>query len=350
MPYRVLPVTGALLRLAAGLGLAASLASAAAAGQPPEIRTSAANRVPVCVTPDRLMEMVTRRNPALEPRFRTIATAYKTHGEALGIRWDYAFFQMLLETNYLSYRRGNGDWGDVRPRQNNFAGIGATGGGVPGDSFPDVSTGVLAQMQHLLAYSGEHVAEPVANRTREKQDDIIEESRRLKRPVRFGDLTRRWAADKAYARSIESVADAYRSTFCKSPERPVIAATSALPQRRTSPRSAASADARVALNAPAPTPAVRPAPAPACQVWAASYGGDRAVLVRSGSGGMTTLTVLQVEAGREAAATEAYVQTYAPGGQMIGTFATRTDALAQAFALCPANPASAASAGRPGAR
>ena len=87
---------------------------------------------------------------------------------------------MLLETNYLSYKTGSGRWGDVDPKQNNFAGIGTTGGGVPGDSFPDVSSGVLAQMQHLVAYSGERVANPLAPRTREKQDDIIELSLALR--------------------------------------------------------------------------------------------------------------------------------------------------------------------------
>ncbi len=52
------------------------------------------------------------------------------------MRWDYAFFQMAVETNFLSFKRGDGSWGDVKPAQNNFAGFGTTGGGVPGDSYP----------------------------------------------------------------------------------------------------------------------------------------------------------------------------------------------------------------------
>lgn len=51
-------------------------------------------------------------------------------GEDLGLRWDYAFFQMAIETNYLSFRREGGRRSDVRPSQNNFAGLGATGNGV----------------------------------------------------------------------------------------------------------------------------------------------------------------------------------------------------------------------------
>jgi hypothetical protein len=82
------------------------------------------------------------------------------HGEELGLRWDYAFFQMLLETGNLTYK------GDVKPDQNNFAGLGATGRGARGEKFPDISTGVRAHLQHVLMYAGEKVENPVAERTR----------------------------------------------------------------------------------------------------------------------------------------------------------------------------------------
>ena len=39
--------------------------------------------------------------------------------------------------------------------QFNFAGIGTTGGGVAGVSYPDVRTGIRAQVQHLKAYACE---------------------------------------------------------------------------------------------------------------------------------------------------------------------------------------------------
>ena len=83
--------------------------------------------------PDGLPQVAQRK---LDPKFEVVATEYMRHGEALGLRWDYAFFQMLLETGYLKYT------GDVKPEQNNFAGLGATGGGARGESFKDVSTGV----------------------------------------------------------------------------------------------------------------------------------------------------------------------------------------------------------------
>lgn len=200
--------------VAAGLALGAAGAYAADGDWLPEIRTSTINRVPACVTPDRLMAFVAARNQRLPAKFSNIASVYRDVGEATQVRWDYAFFQMILETNYLMYRRGDGSSGDVGQTQNNFAGIGATGGGVPGDRYGDVRTGVLAHMQHLVAYSGERVERPVATRTREYQNDIIEISRKLGRRVTFSDLSRRWAVDRAYARNIETVAQLFRRAHC----------------------------------------------------------------------------------------------------------------------------------------
>jgi hypothetical protein len=180
----------------------------------PAIRTNQANVVPQCVTPDKLMAFVRDRNPTVDPRYRDIANWYKHFGEAWNVRWDYAFYQMILETNALKYRRGDGRRGDVRDKQNNFAGIGATGHGAPGEKFPDIKSGVHAQIQHLVAYSGERLADPVAARTQLVQDSVIETSKRLRRPVTFGDLARRWAADRAYAKSIDAVAEQFRTGYC----------------------------------------------------------------------------------------------------------------------------------------
>ncbi|MDO8737309.1 MAG: glucosaminidase domain-containing protein, partial [Thermoleophilia bacterium] len=75
-----------------------------------------------------------------------IAQLYVTWGSRFGIKADLAFSQMLHETNYLRYT------GDVRPWQNNFAGIGATGGGNPGNSFASAEAGVIAHYAHLAWY------------------------------------------------------------------------------------------------------------------------------------------------------------------------------------------------------
>lgn len=62
-----------------------------------------------------------------------------------GLRTSATMGRILHETNYLRYG------GDVDWRQNNFAGLGATGG-VTGLSFPDVATGLKAVCAHTLAY------------------------------------------------------------------------------------------------------------------------------------------------------------------------------------------------------
>jgi hypothetical protein len=198
---------------ASAIALALSASGAAAA---PPIRTNATNQVPACVTPERLMAFLTERNAHLDPRYDNIASLYKLYGQGWHVRWDYAFFQMAIETNFLKFRRGDGSLGDVRATQNNFAGIGATGRGAHGERFRDVATGVHAQIQHLVAYSGERLAQPIAARTRENQDDIIRISHRLGRPVTFGDLARRWATDRQYGKSIDFIAGLYSARYCSS--------------------------------------------------------------------------------------------------------------------------------------
>jgi hypothetical protein len=319
---------------------------AASAQAIPEIRLHEKNRVPACVTPARLMRYLATRNHDLLPQFRDIARLYKQHGEALRVRWDYAFFQMLVETNFLTYKTGSGKWGDVNPKQNNFAGIGTTGGGVPGDSFPDVSTGVLGQMQHLVAYSGEYVESPVAKRTRDKQEDIVSLSRSLKRSVTFRDLARRWAVDRKYAQSIEAIAERFRAAHCTGglvaeaddePREPKVrtAAANGTPQSERSGRqsfaTAAMTGASGAARAVAP-----PTGSEGCKVWTASYGKGKSILIRAPVGGETHYTALQVLDGFEKNLTDSFIRSHALGGEAIGEFDNREAALTHAFELCPA--------------
>ncbi|MFN3867638.1 MAG: hypothetical protein ACK4MF_01075 [Hyphomicrobiaceae bacterium] len=195
-------VAGAALLAASSPALAADL---------PAVKTGSANKVPACATPGRLMAFAAGRNSAIAPKFDGVATEYMRHGEALGIRWDYAFFQMLVETANLKFP------GDVNARQNNFAGLGATGGGEPGESFDSVSSGVKAHLQHILMYAGEVVADPVAERTRKVQEWGVLTSwqKSIKGPMTYTLLTRKWSPkDRGYARDIASVADAFYSKFC----------------------------------------------------------------------------------------------------------------------------------------
>ena len=69
--------------------------------------------------------------------------------EAEGVKAEVVFGQVCKETGFLRFG------GDVEPEQCNFAGIGATGGGAQGAFFPDVETGIRAQVQHLKAYASD---------------------------------------------------------------------------------------------------------------------------------------------------------------------------------------------------
>src|SRR5512134_85642 len=192
--------------------LAASAASSASAGDLPIIKTSEKNKVPACATPGRLMAYLKQRNPRLDPKFERIAVEYMRHGETLGLRWDYAFFQMIVETGSLTFT------GDVKPTQNNFAGLGATGRGAPGESFKDVSSGARAHLEHVLMYTGERVENPVAERTRKVQEwGVLSNWRKtVKGPMGFAHLTQQWApTSPGYARDIEAVGAAFYIGACK---------------------------------------------------------------------------------------------------------------------------------------
>lgn len=81
------------------------------------------------------------------PDIKTFCEIIKEEAEAENMKADVVFAQAMLETGYLKFG------GDVKINQFNFAGLGATGNGVAGNSFKDVRTGIRAQVQHLKAYA-----------------------------------------------------------------------------------------------------------------------------------------------------------------------------------------------------
>jgi len=83
----------------------------------------------------------------VNPSAPDYAQRYLDLGRRYGIRGDLAYAQSILETNY--WRFG----GSVQPHQNNFAGLGATGGSAAGASFQTPEQGIEAQMQHLYGYA-----------------------------------------------------------------------------------------------------------------------------------------------------------------------------------------------------
>ncbi len=220
-PGGIRPVASRVL-VAIGLAFAGMSAPAARADDArARLLVSAESQVPGCVTPGRLMAYLRARNPVLDPRFNAIAVHYAKHGKASGLRWDLAFFQMIVETASLSFRRPDGRPGAVRSWQNNFAGLAATGRSNPGESFPSVETGVIAHLQHLSIYAGRTIETPLAERTRKVQSwGILTTWRsRLGHPVTFVDLARKWApGDRTYARAISSVSRRFYDGFCFIPD------------------------------------------------------------------------------------------------------------------------------------
>ena len=202
------------LPLSATIAVAAFSIPAKAADLP-AIKLSEANKVPACATPGRLTAFLEGRNGKLDSKFASIAADYMRTGEEMGIRWDTAFFQMLLETGNLTFT------GDVDIKQNNFAGLGATGKHESGDNFPDVATGVKAHLQHLLLYAGEKLDNPVAERTRKVQEwgVLTDWLKTIKGPMTYATLARKWApTSRHYVSDIENVQDSFYDGLCKSPD------------------------------------------------------------------------------------------------------------------------------------
>jgi len=98
-------------------------------------------------TAEQMRKFLKQRHPKINNKYLLLPEIYLSEGAKEGVRGDLAFAQSLHETNFFKFG------GDVLPEQNNFAGLGATGGGVKGHSFATPQLGVRAQIQHLKAYA-----------------------------------------------------------------------------------------------------------------------------------------------------------------------------------------------------
>lgn len=122
------------------------------------------------------------------PRFTvppaTLAAYYVRYAGEVGLRADVLWAQMLHETGFGVYG------GAVDPRQNNFAGIGATGGGEPGLWFPTAEAGVKAHIAHMAAYVFTEDRATWTNSTVDPRYDMV----RPRGAARvLADLDGRWA-------------------------------------------------------------------------------------------------------------------------------------------------------------
>lgn len=215
----------------------------------PALRISKDNQVPACVSPARLMRLVLSKNPNLERDYFAVAELYKAEGEKLGLRWDYAFFQILYETDWLRSVEGN-----------NLARFGNNKRNGELEVFADLASGVLAHLQHLQMHSGKRVDNPVAQRTREVQDEMVPKAKLIsnKRPVTYLDLAKRWAPNsRKYFPAIDKIASNFRKINCKANGKPLGAEPEALVA--SIGKAAAASGDEPAAEATEETTAVEPA-------------------------------------------------------------------------------------------
>jgi N-acetylmuramoyl-L-alanine amidase/Mannosyl-glycoprotein endo-beta-N-acetylglucosaminidase len=122
-------------------------------------------------------------------QFPDIPKLYREEATIEGVNYDIAFCQMCVETGFLRFG------GDIKPEQNNFAGLGTIGGGMEAASFENARTGVRAHVQHLKAYAS---LEPLV------QEVVDPRFRFVTRGVAplVDQLSGRWSADLQYGAKI----------------------------------------------------------------------------------------------------------------------------------------------------
>ena len=166
-------------KLAAGLHFAAPTANLDILPMPTAEPTEITIMGEATATEEQMLAYLLARNP--KPKLtgtpQELVRAYYEEAEREGIRPDVALAQAYKETGFFAYG------GDVDWRQNNFCGLGATGNGAKGLSFPDIRTGARAHIQHLLAYAS---TTPPKSPIVDPRYDLL----RTKRPDVFGKLTR----------------------------------------------------------------------------------------------------------------------------------------------------------------
>ncbi len=127
--------------------------------------------------------------PNLPISAEEIVQIYYEEGAREGVRPDVAFAQALKETGFFRYG------GDVVPEQNNYCGLGTTGGGVRGSYFSSPRMGVRAHIQHLLAYSS--TRKPTTQIV-DPRYDLVREAYGSKTLGNWQDLNGRWAVPGNY--------------------------------------------------------------------------------------------------------------------------------------------------------
>ena len=141
--------------------------------------------------------------PSFTVSAQALADHYVRYAAEAGLRADLLWAQMIHETGYGTYG------GCVTPDQNNYAGIGATGGGEPGWSFSTAEAGVLAHIAHMVAYVYESSPVEWANASTDPRFDFVNPRGVA---VVLADLNGRWAVPgTTYGERIEEIVRAINS-------------------------------------------------------------------------------------------------------------------------------------------
>lgn len=141
---------------------------------------------PPLATEEQCVKYLLRRNPMplITVELRQLVQYYYAEGLSEGIRPDVAFAQAVHETGHFRYG------GDVVPLQNNYCGLGTTGGGVKGAWFTSAQIGVRAQIQHLLGYSA---TRPPQKAVVDPRYELLKTTGKFGQAVTWTDLNGRWA-------------------------------------------------------------------------------------------------------------------------------------------------------------
>jgi len=99
-------------------------------------------------TAEQMKNYIKAKNPKVVQSVLDMVPLYLSEGGMEGVRGDIAFAQSCLETGNFTFSGSA-----VTLSQNNFCGMGVTGGGVKGNSFGTPQLGIRAQVQHLKAYA-----------------------------------------------------------------------------------------------------------------------------------------------------------------------------------------------------
>lgn len=140
------------------------------------------------------------------PTIEDYCRMYLEEAEKEGVRAEIPYVQSLKETGWLQFE------GVCDISQYNFAGMGATGGDVAGESYADVRTGIRAQIQHLKAYA---TADPLTEACVDTRYDLVTKASapyvewlgQQENPEGYG-----WATDPGYGLSIKEMIQSLKNS------------------------------------------------------------------------------------------------------------------------------------------